>query len=85
MWNDDLFTEMVFWFALGVVVLMALWIGLDYSIREMRETWQAMEGREWRWPEGTNGVYGPGDEPHHRRAKIPVAKMSKGEKHGERT
>jgi hypothetical protein len=32
----------------------------------MKAAWQAMEGREWRWPEGTNGVYGPGDEPRHR-------------------
>ena len=55
-----------FWvilFAGCIVTLTLTWIGLDWCIYEMREAWKAMEGREWRWPEGN--AYGPGKEPHH--------------------
>jgi hypothetical protein len=65
--DDELFAEMVFYYALTVVLLCLAWMFLHFGIYEMREAWKAMKGRAWRWPEGD--IYGPGDEPHHRAKK----------------
>jgi hypothetical protein len=63
----DLFPLYVVGWAVIAVVIMLTWVFLIWCGDEMRSAWDAMRDREWRWPEGTNGVYGPGDEPHHRR------------------
>jgi hypothetical protein len=53
-----LIDETVFLFALGVMALCATWIFLHWSLGLMLEAWHAMEGREWRQPEGP--LVGPG-------------------------
>lgn len=59
----DLFPVYVVVFAASVIALLAAWVGIIGCVDLMREAWQAMKGREWKWPEGTNGVYGPGEQP----------------------
>ena len=64
--TEELLAVCVLCWAVGVVAIMLVWVFLIHCGDLMKAAWQAMEGREWRWPEGTNGVYGPGDEPRHR-------------------
>jgi hypothetical protein len=63
--SNDLFPLYVMWWAVGVIVVMLGWIFVIWCGDEMKGAWDAMKGREWKWPEGRNGVYGPGDEPTH--------------------
>ena len=56
-------TTALFLFSIGVIAISATWIGLHWCCGQMVDAWQAMKGREWKWPEGRNGVYGPGEEP----------------------
>jgi hypothetical protein len=67
--SNELFPIYVVGWASIVIVVMLTWVFLIWCGDEMRDAWGAMEDREWRWPEGTNGVYGPGDEPVHWRKK----------------
>ena len=61
--TEELLAVCVLCWAVGVVAIMLVWVFLIHCGDLMKAAWQAMEGREWRWPEGTNGVYAPGDEP----------------------
>jgi hypothetical protein len=64
--SNELFPIYVFWWAVGVIALMLGWIFVIHCWDQMKGAWDEMKGREWRWPEGTNGVYAPGDEPYRR-------------------
>jgi hypothetical protein len=66
---EELLAVCVLWWAVGVVAIMLVWVFLIRCGDLMKAAWQAMEGREWRWPEGTGGVYGPCDEPYKRQKK----------------
>ena len=57
---SDLFPLYVVGWAAMVVTLMLLWIFLIWCGDEMKGAWDAMKGREWRWPEGP--LMGPGQD-----------------------
>ena len=63
--SADLFPAYVVGFAVIVIALMAAWVFLISCMDLMRGAWEAMKGREWRWPEGP--LRGPGDYSLHAR------------------
>ena len=56
----DLFPLYIVGWAAMVVTLMLVWIFLIWCGDEMKDAWDAMKGREWRWPEGP--LQGPGQD-----------------------
>ena len=50
--TEELLAVCVLWWAVGVVAIMLVWVFLIHCGDLMKGAWQAMKGREWRWPEG---------------------------------
>ena len=59
----ELFPAYVVGFTGIVIAILAAWLFAISCMDLMRDAWEAMKGREWKWPEGRNGVYGPGEQP----------------------